>query len=315
MSLYPWLEPAAARLRAAREAGRLPAALLIHEAPGVGGMQLAIHAAQLLFCSDITPACGRCSHCRRITQGEHPDFIVVVPDPELKLGQITVDQVRAISAQLTLSSYEGKGTVVVFQPADRLNRNAANALLKTLEEPRPDAHVVLVTTAPSLLPATIRSRCQKLAVAAPDRATAVAWLSTQKPAHKADWAAVLDVLGVAPVEALAADVRQILGIRADVLQLLNDARQGRIDVIRIAESWARDELPLRLRGIENCLTGQILAMRPGARLQDGPLDINIGPALRLLDDLRELQRQLATSLNKPLALERHLWQLNRAGGA
>jgi DNA polymerase-3 subunit delta' len=289
--------------------------LLIHEAPGTGGMQLAVFAAQLLFCADSTPACGRCSHCRRIAQGEHPDFIVVSPDPELKLGQITVDQVRAISGQLTLSSYEGKGTVVVFEPADRLNRNAANALLKTLEEPRPDAHVVLVTSTPSLLPATIRSRCQKLAVAAPDQAAAVAWLSAQKPAHKAHWAAVLEVLGVAPVEALAADVQQILGIRADVQQLLKDAGQGRIDVIRTAESWAKDELPLRLRGIENCLTGQILAMRSGARLQDGPLDINIGAALRLLDDLRELQRQLATSLNKPLALERHLWQLNRAGGA
>jgi DNA polymerase-3 subunit delta' len=315
MNLYPWLAPAAARLRAAHEAGRLPPALLIHEAPGVGGMQLAVYATQLLFCTDNTPACGRCSNCRRVAQAEHPDFIVVGPDPESKLGQISVDQVRAISEQLTLSSYEGRGTVVVFQPADALNRNAANALLKTLEEPRKDAHVLLVTIAPSLLPATIRSRCQKLAVAAPDRETALAWLSTEAPAHSADWAAVLEVLGVAPVEALAADVRQILGIRADVRQLLHDARQGRIDVIRIAESWAKDELPLRLRGIENCLTGQILAMRPGARLQGGPLDINIAPALRLLDDLRELQKQLATSLNKPLALERHLWQMNRAGGA
>jgi DNA polymerase III subunit delta' len=314
VSLYPWLEAAAARLRAAKVAGRLPPALLIHEAPGVGGRELAVFAAQLLFCADKA-ACGRCSHCQRVFQGEHPDFILVGPDPESKLGQITIDQVRAISEQLTLSSYEGRGTVVVFQPADALNRNAANALLKTLEEPRADAHILLVTTAPSLLPATIRSRCQKLSVAAPDRATAVAWLAAQQPTHKADWPAVLDVLGVAPVEALAADVRQILGIRADVLQLLKDARQGRIDVIRTAEGWAKDELALRLRGIENCLTGQILAMRSGARLQDGPLDINIGTALRLLDDLRELQRQLATSLNKPLALERHLWQLNKAGGA
>ncbi len=314
MSLYPWLEPAAARLRAANAAGRLPPALLIHEAPGVGGRELAVYAAQLLFCADRS-ACGGCSHCRRIVQGEHPDFILVGPDAESKLGQITIDQVRAISEQLTLSSYEGRGTVVVLQPADALNRNAANALLKTLEEPRADAHVVLVTTAPSLLPATIRSRCQKLVVAAPNRAEALAWLSAQQPSHKADWPAVLEVLGVAPVEALAADVRQILGIRADVLQLLKDARQGRIDVIRTAEGWAKDELALRLRGIENCLTGQILAMRSGARLQDGPLDINIGAALRLLDDLRELQRQLATSLNKPLALERHLWHMNKAGGA
>jgi len=315
VTLYPWLEPAAEKLRAARTAGRLPPALLVHEAPGAGGMELAIYAAQLFFCTSKPGPCGDCSNCRRVEQREHPDFIVVGPDPESKLGQISVDQVRAISAHLSMSSYEGNGTFIVFQPADALNRNAANALLKTLEEPRADAHVLLVTAAPSLLPATIRSRCQRLSASAPDRDTALAWLSAQKPAHRADWPAVLEVLGVAPVQALAADVPQILAIRRDVQQVLRDAGQGRIDVVRTAESWAKDELPLRLRGIENCLTGQILAMRAGARLQDGPLDINIGAALRLLDEVRELQRQLATSLNKPLALERHLWQLNRAGGA
>jgi DNA polymerase-3 subunit delta' len=315
VTLYPWLAPAAAKLSAARAAGRLPPALLIHEAPGAGGMELALYAAQLFFCKDSASPCGHCSNCRRIEQREHPDFIVVGPDPESKLGQISVDQVRAISAHLSLSSYEGNGTFVVFQPADAMNRNAANALLKTLEEPRADAHVLLVTAAPSLLPATIRSRCQKLAAPAPDRDSALAWLGAQKPAHRADWPAVLDVLGVAPVQALAADVPQVLAIRRDIAQVLKEASEGRIDVVRTAESWAKDELPLRLRGIENCLTGQILAMRSGARLQDGPLDINIGAALRLLDDVRELQRQLVTSLNKPLALERHLWQLNRAGGA
>lgn len=171
MSLYPWIEPVAARLRAARDAGRLPPALLIHEAPGTGGMQLAQHVAQLQLCTGATPACGTCNSCRRVSQREHPDFVVVVPDPELKLGQISVDQVRAIAGQLTLSSYEGKGTVVVFEPADALNRNAANALLKTLEESRPDVVLILVTTAPSLLPATVRSRCQKVVV--PDRKSVV----------------------------------------------------------------------------------------------------------------------------------------------
>lgn len=315
MTLYPWLESAALRLRTARKAGRLPSALLIHEAPGTGGMELALFAARLQLCSGSEPACGDCNSCRRVSQREHPDLTIVLPDPELKLGQITVDQIRALSTQLTLSSYEGRGTVAVLQPADALNRNAANALLKTLEEPRPDAVLILVTTSPSLLPATIRSRCQKLTVAAPDRAAAIAWLSAQKPAHKADWPAVLDVLGVAPVEALAADVPAILAIRTDVLRLLEDARRGRIDVIRIAESWARDELPLRLRGIENCLTSRILGTHGGARLQDGASDLNIRPALGLLRDLGELQRQLATSLNKPLALERHLWLQNRAGEA
>lgn len=317
MSLLPWLQAPAERLRAAHAAGRLPPALLIHEAPGVGGLALATWFAQLRLCGGSGPApCGECSHCRRIAAGEHPDFTVVGPDPESKLGQISVDQVRELCSQLSLSSYEGRGTVVVLQPAEALNRNAANALLKTLEEPRPDAHLVLLTSAPSLLPATIRSRCQKLPVPAPSHEAALAWLTARKPAHRADWPAVLEVLGVAPVAALEADVPRLLAIRQDVLQLLQAAGQGRIDVIRAAESWAKDELGLRLACIENCLTSRLLAMRAGTRLPDGFLDINIGQALRLLDDLRKLASQLAaSSLNKPLQLEGQLWRLTRAAWA
>lgn len=316
MNLLPWLQASAERLTAAHAAGRLPPALLIHEAPGAGGFALATWFAQLRLCSGAIAPCGQCSHCRRIAVGEHPDFVVVGPDAESKLGQISVDQIRELCTQLTMSSYEGRGTVVVLQPAEALNRNAANALLKTLEEPRPDAHLVLVTTAPSLLPATIRSRCQKLAVPAPAAEAALAWLSAQKPAHRADWPAVLEVLGVAPVAALNADVPKLLAIRQDVHQLLQAAGQGRIDVIRAAEGWAKDELLLRLACVENCLTSRMLAMRAGTRLPDGLLDINIGQALRLLDDLRELAAQLAVSpLNRPLQLERQLWRLTRAAWA
>jgi DNA polymerase-3 subunit delta' len=310
---YPWLAPAAAQLAAAHAADRLPAALLIHEAPGTGARQLATLFAQLRFCREPAAPCGRCSHCRRAAQGEHPDFILIGPDEESKLGQISVNQARDIAQQLSLSSYEGRGTVLVIQPADALNRNAANALLKTLEEPRGDAHLVLITTMPSLLPATIRSRCQKLSVAAPDRSTALAWLASQKPEHRASWPAVLDVLGIAPLEALAADVPRLLGIRQDIERLLDDARQGRVDVIRVAQGWAGDDLALRLTGLENCLTDRLLTVRAGSGMPTAIPDINTASALRLLTELAELRRQLAgAALNRPLAMERQLWRLQKA---
>lgn len=313
MTLYPWLRSAADRLRSAHAAGRLPSALLLHAAPGIGAGTLPGYFAQLRFCQEPGAPCGQCNQCRRAASGEHPDFTLVGPDPESKLGQISVAQVRELAERLALSSYEGHGTVVALDPADALNRNAANALLKTLEEPRSDAHLVLLTAAPSLLPATIRSRCQKLAVPAPDRAAALAWLGEQKPAHARDWPAVLELLGVAPLEALHADVPRLLSIRREVQELLSEAIRGRIDVIRTAEAWAKDELPLRLRGIENCLTVELLAVRAGARSTGGIVDINMAYALRLLDELRELQRQLAgAALNRPLALERQLWRLNSA---
>jgi DNA polymerase-3 subunit delta' len=313
VKLYPWLEPAGAQLLAARDAGRLPSALLIHAPAGIGAGLLLRHFAQLRFCTGTVPPCEKCKHCQRVASGEHPDFAVIGPDPELKLGQISVAQVRELSEQLALSSYEGRGTVVALDPADALNRNAANALLKTLEEPRADAHLLLLTAAPSMLPATIRSRCQKLSVAAPNYSAALSWLCDQNPAQRDAWPAVLELLGVAPLEALEADVPHLLAIREDVHRLLTDARQGRVDVIRAAESWAKDELPLRLRGIENCLTVELLTVRAGTRPGGAFVDVNMASTLRVLTELHELRRQLAgAALNRPLALERQFWQLNGA---
>jgi hypothetical protein len=224
-----------------------------------------------------------------------------------------VDQTRDIARQLALSSYEGRGTVLVIQPAEAMNRNAANALLKTLEEPRPDAHLILISGQPSLLPATLRSRCQKLAIPAPERSAALAWLEARQPARKADWPAVLDVLGMAPLAALEADVDRLLVIRRDIDRLLQDAAQGRLDVIRLAHAWAGEEMPLRLAGLENCLTQHILAMRAESRLPPAVPDINMASALRLLADLGELRGQLAgAALNRPLAMERQLWRLHKA---
>jgi DNA polymerase-3 subunit delta' len=314
VKLHPWLEPAAAQLLAAREAGRLPPALLIHEAPGTGARRLAALFAQLRFCTGARPPCGQCSHCRRVEQGEHPDFILVEPDAsKSKLGQISVEQAREIGQQLSMSSYEGRGTVLVIQPADAMNRNAANALLKTLEEPRADAHLLLLTSMPSQLPATIRSRCQKLAVPAPDREAALAWLTAERPQHRNDWPKVLDVLGVAPLAALEADLERILAIRADIERVLDGAAQGRLDVIRVAHAWAGEDLPLRLAGLENCLTDRVLTMRGESRLPAPGRDINIASALRLLSDVSALRRQLAeAALNRPLAVERQLWRLQGA---
>jgi len=314
MSDLPWLAAAQEQLRGANSAGRRPHGLLVHEAPGTGGSLLATWFAQLVLCTESPAPCGLCSSCRRVASREHPDFINLNPDAESKLGQITVDQVRALSEQLSLSSYEGRGTVVVIEPAHALNRNAANALLKTLEEPRRDAHLVLVTASPSLLPATVRSRCLKLSLPIPDRDQALAWLSAEQPRYRDQWPAVLEVLGTAPLQAVAADVPRLLALRDEVLQVLEGAAAGRIDVLRAADSWSKDDLALRLTCIENCLTSRVLAMRSGARLQDGGLDINIGPALRILDDVRRLQSQLATSLNKPLAVEDQLWRMNMRAG-
>ena len=123
-----------ARHAAAHEAGRMPHALLIHEAPGTGGEWLAGWAAALVLCERGKAApCLDCTACRRVAAATHPDVNWLRPQEESR--QIRIEQVRELSAELALTSHGGGYKVGIVTPADALNRFAANALLKTLEEP------------------------------------------------------------------------------------------------------------------------------------------------------------------------------------
>src|SRR5215475_7988935 len=167
-----WLAAAMTALGTAHEQGRMPHALLIHEAPGTGGDWLATWAAALVLCERGKAApCGDCTACRRIASLHHPDVNWVRLQEDSR--QIRIEQVRELAAELALTSHSGGYKVAILTPADALNRFAANALLKTLEEPSPRTLLILVATQPSRLPPTVISRCQRLRVRAPERATAV----------------------------------------------------------------------------------------------------------------------------------------------
>jgi DNA polymerase-3 subunit delta' len=266
----------------------------------------------------LTP-CGECQSCRRIAVGKHPEVLEVWPDS--KTGQnITVDLAREIRRTAALRPKLGRRRIYLVPNAETFNEESANALLKTLEEPRAGAMLILVTARPSLLPATVRSRCLRLSLRAPDREQALAWLRARDA--KLPWEAALDVLGNAPYAALSSDPGALAAVRADTMQAVQDLRQGRLDVVRTAERWGRGEdFPHRLACLETWLTGLVLRacdttgekreMRPGAHLSGPEADINIAGALGLLDHLTEMRQQAATPLNKGLVLERFLWRLGR----
>ena len=315
----PWLAPQIEQLRRARAAHRYPTGLLIHDERGAGGDALARFAAQLALCREPDAPCGRCRDCRMFQVAQHPDFIELHPLEDSKF--IRVDEVRELLQQLVLSAHGGGATAVVLSPADSLNPNAANALLKSLEEPRAGVCLILVSATPSRLPATILSRCLRLRVAAPARALSVAWLERVKGAGP--WATVLDVLGDAPFEALAADAAEVARLKAETDRSLSDARGGRMDIAATAERWARAQsLDLRLACLETWITARIdgvagaprqsSELRSSAHLPESASDMNIAVLLRLLDGIYELRRLRLSSINRSLALEQWLWQLPRA---
>jgi DNA polymerase-3 subunit delta' len=182
----PWQRELVAALLARRDTWGH--ALLVTGPAGIGKLALAETLARALVCE--TPrgdgsACGACPGCRYAAAGQHPDLRVVLPvevDDEgvaKAVEWIVVDRVRALIDWVQVTSHRGGSKVALIYPAERMNAAAANALLKTLEEPPPGTYLILVSHQPGRLPATIVSRCQRVAAPRPSAAEAINWLAAQ----------------------------------------------------------------------------------------------------------------------------------------
>jgi DNA polymerase-3 subunit delta' len=224
----PWVEPVAASWRRREEKGRLPHAVLLSGAPGTGKRATAAWmAARRLGMGDPGPL-PRHPFERPV----HAD-LRWVEKPEDKTG-ILIDQVRELVDEISLTSYEGGAKVAVIDPADAMNRSAANGLLKTLEEPPGDALLILVADRPGRLPATIFSRCQRLHIHVPPRETGLAWLERLAPG--ADWPAALDLAGNAPLEAIA--VLEQLEAGRSMARDLEALARHKASPVEVAARWA-----------------------------------------------------------------------------
>ncbi len=183
----PWIETLKQPIAEAIATARFGHAPLIYGRSGVGKGQLADWLAKYLLCLDpgIGPApCGQCRSCALFQAGTHPDYFVL--SPLEGHAEILVEQARMLTDQLTLTPSIGRRRVGLIAPAETLNRNAANALLKTIEEPAEEAWLVLMSHRPEALPATIRSRCQAIAVHPPHNREVESWLAAELPDSTAD---------------------------------------------------------------------------------------------------------------------------------
>ncbi len=288
----PWHQDLWRGIQQRRGADRLPHALLLAGPVGLGKGRFARRLARALLCAHPetdAEACGQCSRCRLFEAGSHPDYRLVQPEEDGKA--IKVDQIRALSAFLGYTAQYGGYKIALVEPADRLNSAAANSLLKTLEEPPGLGLLLLVTAWPARLPATVRSRCQKISFTPPTAAAALPWLSARSGGDF-DPAALLAMSGGAPLAALSQVEGQRWQRRRALFSAYERVLSGQADPIRMAEEWARGDLIESLRWLIDWHTDLVRL-----KMSSNPPRLNS-------PDLQDALRRWAASATSQVLFER-----------
>jgi len=238
--------------------------LLFRGTKGIGKLDLAIKFARSLLCQhpdDSGFACGECPSCHWFEQKSHPDFRLLQPEAlgldsdeaeDIKSAsgkkpskQISVNQVRDLDDFFGMSAHQGGRRVIVIHPAEAMNANAANALLKNLEEPPQGLLVILVTHKPQQLPPTILSRCLSFALSIPDIASATRWLAEQGVSNPS---VALALSGYSPLQAVQLDGLPGRMERDKLLQAIR--KPSALDVFALADALQKIEQALVVQWLQ-----------------------------------------------------------------
>lgn len=247
---YPWLEEVESAFAQRLATGRLAHALLLAGPERTGKLELARRILAGVLCLEgVYPACGHCRSCQLIASGAHPDGHVVTFEENPKTGkmrnELVVDQVRRLTASLALTTTISRRKAALIHPVEAMNTHTANALLKTLEEPPGDTVMLLLSHDPARLPATIRSRCQKLNVSMPSRTRALEWLAQRTDESPERAALAYEAAAGSPLRAL--DMLEDGGVEAyeATHRMLDSVLRGQLDPAE-APAAVKDADPDRL---------------------------------------------------------------------
>lgn len=225
---------------------KIPHAILLSGMPGTGKRQFADQLAAWLLCLNRNPdaqhqrACGECSSCQWLKADTHPSLLRISPevDNKGKVSQfIKIDQIREL---MPFVQQTGKGwRVIIIEPAESLNIAAANALLKTLEEPGEQVTLILVSDQPLQLPATIRSRLQQYRVGEVSNRQALDYLGRQDRFSAAQCQLLLNISGGAPIAALDLAEKPEFLARQDWLNDWQQLLQQRLSPVSLSSQWQK----------------------------------------------------------------------------
>lgn len=304
-SRFPWLADAWGHFLRLMDTGRLPHALIVDGPEGIGKSCLALDMVASALCLGPLEgeACGGCRSCQLLHGGAHPDYFPVRPRPGKH--QIVIDDVRSAIGLLGLTTTISRRKVALLEPAEAMNRNAANALLKNLEEPPGDALLLLVSHNPSRLPVTIRSRCQSLHCHLPEATLARQWLGAELGLADADARQALDAAAHSPLRAAGLHRQSLVALHRELGEELRSLGQHPARVAALA---------MRLKDLEPDILWMWLSGLAATRMRQeslsGAPDVSLSGLQRRADRYKGLAR---TSVRGDLLLRDWLIEWSRLG--
>ncbi|MDH1108860.1 DNA polymerase III subunit delta' [Pseudomonas otitidis] len=275
-------------------------AYLLHGPAGIGKRALAERLMARLLCQQPAgnDACGQCKSCFLLAAGTHPDNYVLEPEEVDKA--IRVDQVRDLVDFVVQTAQLGGRKVVLLEPAESMNLNAANALLKSLEEPSGDTVLLLISHQPSRLLPTIKSRCVQQTCPLPGETESLAWLARALPDSDASTRSdLLALAGGSPLTALRLHGQGVLEQRAQVVEGVKKLIKQQVGVSQLAEGW--NAVPLVLLFDWFCDWAQLML-----RYQLTQDEAGLG-----LADMRKVVQYLADKSSQAKVLAMQEWLLQQ----
>lgn len=315
--MLPWQETQWQQLTSSKDKQRMSHAMIFHGAAGLGKSILARQIAHWLLCEKPLPekACGFCKSCQLIEAGSHPDILSITPEESGKA--IKVDQIRELITKMALTSHNQGYRVIIISPADALNINASNSLLKTLEEPPENTVLILITDKLSKLMPTIRSRAQLVRFNAPTFEVSLAWLA-DKGIDARNAEALLTLCSGAPLAALDMANENGLQLRSALFNDWQDLSTGQSDALESAAMWLKEGIKVKgnipliwmeswiadiIRSLQGANTENLVNQDFAQNLQKMAGQVDLKSVYGLLDRLNDTLRVTATSANPLMLIE------------